>query len=80
MPSRDGDLSDVLSEVLDEALHRKRTRRTTRRSTAPKAPSLNSMPHLRELLASTGAETAAAHELAKFIHEVIQAELKRTRE
>ncbi len=73
------DISDVLADALGEALKQHETRHHTRRSAAPAAPSLNSMPHLRKLLASTGAETAAAHELAHFIHEVIQAELRRTR-
>ena len=73
------DLSDVLSQAIGKALKAHETRHHTRRSSAPAAPSLNSMPHLRALLASTGAESAAAHELAQYIHEVIQAELKRTR-
>ena len=79
MASGDSNLSDVLTEAIDKALKSHETSHHTRRSTAPAAPSLNSMPHLRKLLASTGAETAAARELSHSIHEVIQAELRRTR-
>ncbi len=73
------DLSDVLSDALGKALTHHEMRHHTRRSAARVPPSLSSMPHLRALLASTGAESAVAHELAKYIHEVIQAELRRTR-
>jgi len=79
MASGEGDLSSILGDAINQALKDHEGRHHTRRSTAPEAPSLSSMPHLRKLLASTGAETAAAHELSHFIHEVIQAELRRTR-
>jgi hypothetical protein len=81
MASGDSNLSEILGEAIGDALKHRETRRraTSRRSSAPKAPSLSGLPHLRELLATTGAESATATELARFIHEVIQAELKRTR-
>ena len=79
MSTADRDFSDVLSEAIGDALKHHETRHHTRRSAAPSSPSLSSMPHLRALLASTGAEVAAAHELSQFIHEVIQAELRRTK-
>ena len=78
MATTNTDLSDVLNSIT-KALKSHETRHHTRRSAAPAAPSLNSMPHLRALLATTGAEVAAATELSHFIHEVIQAELQRTK-
>jgi hypothetical protein len=78
MTSSNSELSDVLNSI-NKALKQHETRHHTRRSSAPEAPSLSSMPHLRALLATTGAEAAAARELSHFIHEVIQAELRRTR-
>jgi hypothetical protein len=79
MASGSGDLSTILGDAINQALKDHEGRHHTRRSAAPEAPSLTSMPHLRKLLASTGAESAAAHELSHFVHEVIQAELRRTR-
>ena len=78
MASSNTDLSDVLNSIT-KALKTHESQHHSRRSSAPAAPSLSSMPHLRALLATTGAEVAAATELSHFIHEVIQAELRRTK-